>query len=303
MTVSRGALALVVASLLWGTTGTAASFLPDAVSPLATGAATMTLGGAALFAVSARGAARVLRDRVARGWVALGAVGVFAYPLAFYSGMDLAGVAVGNVVALGSGPIFAAVLEWSVDGDRPGRRWAVATGLAGAGIALLPFGVAIRETDAGAAMLAGVLLGLVAGAAYALYTYASGKVITDPRRPHDSRAVMGAMFGVGALLLSPVLVIFGAPILQDPASVAISLYLVVGPMFIAYLLFGFALGTIRSSAATTITLIEPVVATILAVVVVGERLSALGWIAVVLIVGGVFVMASARRGEIVEHPS
>ena len=81
MTVSRGALALVVASLLWGTTGTAASFLPDVVSPLATGAATMTLGGAALFAVSARGAARVLRDRVARGWVALGAVGVFAVNL------------------------------------------------------------------------------------------------------------------------------------------------------------------------------------------------------------------------------
>ena len=46
--------ALILASMLWGTTGTAASFLPDSVSPLAVGASTMTIGGLLLFAVSAR---------------------------------------------------------------------------------------------------------------------------------------------------------------------------------------------------------------------------------------------------------
>ena len=52
---SRGAasatLALVVASVLWGTTGTAASFLPDDVSPLAVGASTMAICGLLMFAV------------------------------------------------------------------------------------------------------------------------------------------------------------------------------------------------------------------------------------------------------------
>jgi len=48
----RSALwALVAASILWGTTGTAASFVADAVSPIAIGAATMAIGGALLLAI------------------------------------------------------------------------------------------------------------------------------------------------------------------------------------------------------------------------------------------------------------
>ena len=53
-TRGSGAWALILASLLWGTTGTAASFLPDSVSPLAVGASTMAVGGVLLFVVSAR---------------------------------------------------------------------------------------------------------------------------------------------------------------------------------------------------------------------------------------------------------
>ena len=203
-----GVVALVLASLLWGTTGTTASFLPDDVSPLAIGASTMGIGGALLFLVSARGAIGVLRDRTARRWVALGAVGVFVYPLAFYAGMDLAGVAVGNVVALGSGPVFAALLEWLWERRPLSARWAVSTGLAVLGIALLGFG---KQVDAGAGPLdtvAGVGLGLLAGLAYALYTYASSRAIG---RGQPSRGVMGAMFGLGAVLLLPVLLLTGAP--------------------------------------------------------------------------------------------
>ncbi len=141
-----GVVALVLASLLWGTTGTTATFLPDDVSPLAIGASTMGIGGVLLFLVSARDAIGVLRDRTARRWVALGAVGVFVYPLAFYAGMDLAGVAVGNVVALGSGPVFAAFLEWLWERRPLSARWALSTGLAVLGIAMLGVG---KEVDAG----------------------------------------------------------------------------------------------------------------------------------------------------------
>src|SRR5690606_40240544 len=106
-------LAIVIASLLWGTTGTAAAFLPDAVSPLATGAATMGVGGMLLLVTAPRLSVAVLRGP-ARAWIAAGAIGVFVYPLAFYTGMDLAGVAIGNVVALGSGPVVTALDRKSV---------------------------------------------------------------------------------------------------------------------------------------------------------------------------------------------
>ncbi|MEQ1738019.1 MAG: DMT family transporter, partial [Rhodoglobus sp.] len=193
-----GVVALVLASLLWGTTGTTASFLPDEVSPLAIGASTMGIGGALLFLITLRGAVAVLRDRVARRWVALGALGVLVYPLAFYAGMDLAGVAVGNVVALGSGPVFAALLEWLWERRPLSPRWAVSTGLAVLGIVFLAIG---RQVDARAGPLdtvAGVGLGLLAGLAYALYTYASSRAIGGGQ---PSQGVMGAMFGLGAVLL------------------------------------------------------------------------------------------------------
>jgi DME family drug/metabolite transporter len=289
-----GVLALVLASLLWGTTGTTATFLPDDVSPLAVGASTMGIGGALLFLATARRAIGVLRDRTGRRWVALGALGVLVYPLAFYAGMDLAGVAVGNVVALGSGPVFAAVLEWLWERRPLSARWAVSTGLAVLGIAMLGVG---KQVDAGAGpqdTLAGVGLGLLAGLAYALYTYASSRAIDGGRLP--SQGVMGAMFGLGAVLLLPVLLVTGAPLLQSWNTVGIAAYLAIGPMFIAYLLFGIGLRSIRSSAATTITLLEPVVATVLAVVVVGERLAPVGWVGLALVLAGLTVLVTARRG-------
>ena len=82
--VSRfGIPALVLASVLWGTTGTAASLLPDSVSPLAIGASTFAVGGLLLFVFSARASIAALRDTRSRPWLLIGAVGVVVYPLAF----------------------------------------------------------------------------------------------------------------------------------------------------------------------------------------------------------------------------
>lgn len=290
-----GVLALVLASLLWGTTGASASFLPDDVSPLAVGASTMGVGGLLLFAATVRPSVAVLRDRASRRWVLIGAMGVFVYPLAFYAGMDLAGVAVGNVVALGSGPVFAAVLEWLVERRRLSARWAVSTALAVLGIVLLAAG---REPEDGGRgdIVIGVLVALLAGLAYALYTYASTRaIIGADGTAHPSRGVMGAMFGAGAVLLLPVLLATGAPLLQSGLTVGIAAYLALGPMLIAYLLFGVGIRSIRSSTVTTITLLEPVVATVLAVAIVGERLAPLGWAGFVLVLVGLTVLVSARR--------
>jgi DME family drug/metabolite transporter len=288
-----GVIALLLASLLWGTTGTSATFLPHDVSPIAIGASTMGIGGLLLFGTAPRMSWAVLRDPGTQRWVALGAIGVFVYPLAFYSAMSLAGVAVGNVVALGSGPVFAALFEWLGERHPLSRRWAVSTGLAVVGIAMLALGRETGGAGLSSGTLAGVALGLLAGAAYALYTYASSRAIGVGR---PSRGVMGAMFGIGAVLLAPVLLVTGAPLLQSWTTVGIAGYLAIGPMFVAYLLFGIGLRTVRSSSATTITLLEPVVATILAVLVVGERLTTVGWVGLALVFAGLVVLVSARRG-------
>lgn len=289
-------VALVVASLLWGTTGTVATFFPETVSPLAIGAATMGVGGALLLCTAPRLSARVLRDAAGRRWAAIGALGVVVYPLAFYTGMDLVGVAVGNMVALGSGPVFAALLEWLIERDRLSARWGVSTALAVAGVVLLALG---RRAGGDAASIetavVGVALGLLAGAAYALFTYASSRII---RSGHPSRGAMGAMFGLGAMPLLVVLLIVGADLVASASSISLAGYLAIGPMFIAYLLVGVGLRSLRSSTATTIALLEPVVATLLALLVVGERLGPPGWLGFALVLLGLGVLIPARRRDV-----
>lgn len=291
--MSPAVWALVASCVLWGTTGTAASFFPDAVSPIAVGASTMTLGGALLFAVSSRAALAVIRDRAVRPWLITAALGMVAYPLSFYASMDLAGVAIGNVISLGSGPVFAALLEWRVSRSRLTGRWMLSAGIAITGMALLVAGGHGDDSPVDAAGIpAGVALGLLAGAGYAVFTFASGLVI---RRGHTGRGTMGAAFGLAAIPLAVVLLVVGAPLLATPASIGIAVYLAVGPMFVAYLLFAVGVRALASSTVTVITLLEPLVATLLAVLIVGERLEALGWMGLGMILVGVAVLSSARQ--------
>ena len=109
-----------------------------------------------------------------------------------------------------------------------------------------------------------------------------------------SRAAMGSMFGLGALLLMPVLFVTGAPLLASVNNFSVGLYMAVVPMFIAYLLFGRGLTVVRASLATTITLLEPVVAALLAVMVVGEKLSLTGWFGIGLI-SACLLIATLRK--------
>ncbi|TFC96850.1 EamA/RhaT family transporter [Cryobacterium breve] len=285
-----GVIPILLAGLLWGTTGTAAHFLPPDVSPLATGAATIAGGGVLLWMLSARRARRVVRDRSVRFWLLGGVTGIVVYPLSFYSSMHLAGVAVGTVVSLGSAPVFAAGIELLAERRGATRHWALCTLAALTGTALL---VAGRASDPTASEVpVGVLLGLLAGLSYALYTHASHRVIAAG---HSSRATVGALFGVGAVCLAPVLAATGAPLLQSAGSLGITAYLVIGPMFVAYLLFSQGLRTVRGSTATSITLVEPLVATVLAIVVVGERLPPSGWAGLALVLLAVTALVRAPR--------
>lgn len=281
-----GLAAITTTAILWGTTGTAATFAHGA-GPLAIGAAALGIGGVlqALVAIPALRAAR--RDLMARHrTVLLGAGAVAIYPLAFYSSMHLAGVAVGTVVSLASAPLASGVLERVVDGRALSRWWMVAAGLGVLGSVMLCLAKLQSPTGSMWPTVVGVVLGLVAGVTYAVYSW----VVHGLMRGGVSRgASMGAVFGIGGALLIPVLLITGAPLLASGTNLAVAAYMALVPMFLGYVLFGIGLTVVSASEATTITLSEPAVAAVLAVVVVGERLGALGW-AGLLVIGAVLLL-------------
>jgi DME family drug/metabolite transporter len=289
-----GMAAIFFAAVVWGTTGTAATLAPD-VSAAAIGAAAMGIGGLLQAAIALKGI-RHSRRLLAQQWrmLALGALAVAVYPLAFYGSMRLAGITIGTVVSLGSAPLLAALIEYRLEGLRLTRRWAIGAALGLGGMLLLSLVKGHGHAAAGASssVTTGVLLGLVAGLTYALYSWCARRLM---QRAVPPMAAMGATFGVGGLLLMPVLMATGAPFLASWNNALVGIYMALVPMFLGYVCFGYGLARVQASTATTITLFEPVVAAGLAVWIVGEQLPVMGWIGVGLIVVCLVLMTMPAR--------
>ncbi|MDQ4501055.1 EamA family transporter [Sinomonas sp. ASV322] len=282
-----GVAYVIAAAVLWGTTGTASALAPG-VSPLAVGAASMGFGGLFLAVASAR---QISRNRalVAGSWplVLIGGAALAVYALSFYTSMRLAGVAIGTAVSIGAAPVVSALIERIVDRRQLTQRWAAGALVGVAGTVLLCFARGGRAQGSDGEALAGVALGVVAAATYALYSWTSHRLM---RLGVPSRASVGATFAVGAVGLLAVLAAVGRPFLDSWGNIAVGLYLAAVPMFVGHMMFGWGLSRVAASTATTASLAEPLVAAALAVAVVGERLPWFGWLGMALIVACLAVL-------------
>ncbi|MGP4099788.1 DMT family transporter [Nonomuraea sp. KM90] len=256
----NGTLAVVGASVLWGTAGTAGLLV--SADSVALAAARLVIGGAALALLAGAGLRRVVRPGLL-----LGAVAVAAYQLCFFAAVGRTGVAIGTVVAIGSGPVFTGLLSWVLHGRRPSGRWTLATTAAICGCAAL---IAGGGAEAGAQVVSGILFALVGGLLYAFYAVMAARAIGQGG---ESNAVMGVMFGGAALIMLPVLVVSGAGWMAEPRALLAVLYLGLGTTALSYFLYGRGLRTTPVATAATLALAEPAVAALLGLVVLGERLA------------------------------
>ena len=126
----------------------------------------------------------------------------------------------------------------------------------------------------------GIFLGLLAGATYALYAWVAKTMIDSGV---DSGAAMGSLFGLASLILIPSLLFTGEHLFASLNNILVVTYMAIIPMFLGYIAFGYGLKFIDASRATLLTLFEPVVATFLAITLVGEHISRLGWCGLALI--------------------
>ncbi|NGN97901.1 DMT family transporter [Grimontia sp. S25] len=291
----HGSLAILFSSILWGTTGTAAAFAPD-ISPLGIGAFSMGVSGL-LLAFMARKPLQADWSRIlqSRASLFIGVVALAVYPLAFYSSMRMAGVAVGTVVSIASAPFMTVVINRLFGkANIVSSRWVMSFLLGTVGIVMLTFaesGHAAVASD-NSQKLFGVLLGLVAGLSYATYAWVAKQLI-DTGVKSDS--AMAAIFGLGALLLLPTLLFTGDNLFSSWNNTSVSLYMALVPMFVGYLAFGFGLRHVDASKATLLTLFEPVVAACFAVLIVGEVIAPIGWVGMALIMVCLVLQATERK--------
>ncbi|ELB2907090.1 EamA family transporter [Vibrio sp. 665] len=276
-----GTLSILFASTLWGTTGTAASLAPD-VSALAIGAFSMGIGGFMQACLSAKSLKRDFRKVVHKKKTLLVSIIALAtYPLAFYSSMRFAGVAIGTVISISTAPFFSALLECLFSRNQTiTKRWMMSFAIGVIGITLL----LASESSANSLFDQdmkhwGVLLGLLAGLTYAIYSWGVKAMIDHGI---ESQTAMGSVFGIGGVLLLPTLFITGDNLFASSTNTTVMLYMALIPMGLGYIAFGFGLRFVTASGASILTLFEPVIAAALAVAIVGEEISLIGWVGITL---------------------
>nr|WP_237517407.1 DMT family transporter [Streptomyces sp. SID4941] len=298
MPVGRSLFYLVVAGVAWGTAGAAASLLyrVSDLGPLAlsfwrcAGGLVLLAGALALRPrrprVPESGRRRLLR--------VLGTgLGLTVFQSAYFAAVEATGLAVGTVVTLGAGPVLIAVGARLTMGERLGAGGvaAVAGALAGLGVLVLGGGTAeVRP--------AGVLLALLAASGYAAITLLTRWLGRDGTSG-DALATSAWAFGIGAVGLLPLALAEGlVPHTDAPGQVGwLMVYVAAVPTALAYALYFAGAAVVRSATVSVIMLLEPVSAAVIAVTVLGERLTAAMAAGTLVLLAAVAGLAFAETRE------
>jgi drug/metabolite transporter, DME family len=284
-------LGVVGASVLFGTSGTARSFLPDDAPSLGIAAMRLLIGAAPLmlFAfVMHRSSFRTPNRQIVVAGCAMG-----LFQVLFFQSISLTGVAIGTMVTIGSGPVIATAVEFVVSRK---ISWSIASGVAVAlaGLSILVLGS--TASDGGDFSLQGIMSGVGAGTCYAAYTHISKGLLT---RGWSGAWVMAQSFSVSALVCSAFLFTVPMQWLASSQSVATVVYLGIATIAIPYLLYALSLARLTSAVVVTLTLIEPVTATALGAFFLNENITMVSWMgAAIVVVGLIYTgMTSQRQQE------
>lgn len=280
---------VLVAAACYATAGVARELGPES-STVPTLAALRSLLGAALLATVALVARRrgnlgaPIRSVPVGAWI-LAALGMALFAVCYFAGMRLTGIATGTVVALASAPLITGVLEAVLWRRPPTRRWLVSTTAAIAGISLLVLAGGGAEAEP-----LGVAAAVAAGLGYATFAMSARRIMDRGVR---ADAAMAVVFGLAGLFLLPGVAADDPSWVATPGGVALVAWLGAVTVALAYWLYSTGLRSVAPSDATMLTLAEPVLATIFALVLLDQRPSASGWLGIAVVVGALVV---ASRG-------
>jgi len=282
-----GIFAVLGSALCFGTTGTTQQLGLSEISPVAVGAARLLCGSLFLFLFAhlqrkQRGTVRMpRRDLLICGF------GVAIYQLTFFSAVDITGIAISTVTALGSVPTFSAIVAFIVLGEKPSRSWYLGTSITILGIVLVGTANGIEEFKP-----FGIFLAAIAGLGFAVFSVVSRRALT---LGVQDIWLTATSFGVAALITLPFLFAQNPEWLITTAGVLSVLWLGLVPTAIGYFLFTSGLKRLDSSTAATVVLAEPATATILAAVVIGETLVGQSYFGIVIVAAGIFYISRAKK--------
>ncbi|MEU7697955.1 DMT family transporter [Streptomyces sp. NPDC039028] len=290
-----GVVLVLVAAVLWGTVGPAQVWAGSGAHPVSLGAARMLVGGLVLALVTVRPAGlRTLLVRGVRRWVVVCVLVTAAFQVCFLQAVERSGAALATASAFGVVPVVTGVCGLALSGERLSRRWSAGTLCAVVGIALL-----LLPTGAGRADVLGVVFGVVAGASFGVYIAATKEV---GARGGDLDTAAPVSVVCAGLVVSPFLVVSSDGLFTARGAALVG-WLALGTTALGYLLFTRGVGRLSAATVGTLSLAEPLVATVLGVLLLGERPGPVAVVGGLLLLGGlVAVSVPGRRPKGVREP-
>jgi drug/metabolite transporter, DME family len=271
---------IVAAAVLWGTIG------PFSVWATRTGlhALEVAFWRAALatlpFAILTLRNVPRLEARAITGVMLFGAVGIATMYGAFFQAVERIGPGIAAVL-LYTGPAWVAVFEWVSGRAKSDLRSVFALVLTIAGVILLTYDFASARIN-----VAGVLYGLVSGFAFSTHFTVAPRYITR----------MGAPFVYALAMATAAALLFAIAAPGMPANVAwlpLS-FLALFATFGASLLFARGIVQTEPVRAAITSTVEPVVATILGIAVLGAVLAPQQMLGASLVICGVVAIMIRR---------
>lgn len=285
-----GVALTIGAAALWGTTGTAQGLLRESLSPYWVGALRLLIASTffllCLGLLRSHPGHRAAWRQLSLRQALFAGCSIASYNLAFFAGVKLVGVAVGTAITIGSAPIWAGLLQLA-SGRRLPRGWWTGTLLAVAGGALLLAPGSPVRFD-----ISGVLLCLASGLSYALYATVNKLLVQH----NDPGLVTMAVFTLAALIALPAAWWVAGP---RPGlglhSWLVMIFLGVAATGVAYLLFSTGQRHINAASAVSLSLMEPVTAFALAVLVIGENPANSAYAGLLLLLSGLGLVIHAEK--------
>jgi DME family drug/metabolite transporter len=262
-------LQVSAAGILWGTAGIVVQVVAEhtGLGALAIGFYRLAVAAVVMLLIGFPARRRIgAAFRAAPVAVTAAGVGLASYQGLYFVAVRLGGVSIATVVSLGIAPVLLSAWEALRTRRRPGTATLAASAAAVGGLILI--GGATVEPGASTAAGLGLLAAIGSGVVYAASTVIS-RHTTQGVEPLTLTTLSCA---IGAVSILPLAAAEGLAFTPQAGPIALLIYAGAVTTALAYTLFYTGLRRISGSVAVVVTLLEPLTAALLAVLLINEPL-------------------------------
>ena len=276
-----GISAVAIGTIIWGTVGPVVGLFPEGTEfqysliRNLTGVSTLWL--LVLFSKNKK---RYTKQDIVP--ILVGGTGAALFFPFFILAFQLTGVGVAAVVSIGVAPIFVGLIAWIALKQPPGKQWALGTVVAVTGVVALNW-----PSGNNTVSFLGVAFAMAAAFGYSMQATGMGMI----SKRHTPFQCVAPMFTIGTIFQAPLSYGRDFSFLQDPVLLLGVLYGGIVTVAVAYAFFIYGIARIGAATAVTVGLMEPLTASILGVVLLGETVSAVGLIGSALILAGLVIVS------------